>query len=510
MSTGRKKCVVGYDASSSGAKALAMGRDGKVIALGQATYQYVQGLPKGQCRLEQATMMRGVRDAGVNLRAMREMADFDCDGTAAGGAMHGLNVLDGSGNPLDNITCWDDGGDEEHGLYLSEQLGVPIPRRFTFARWLGWKKRNPDKAKRAARVMTPSGYVTYYGCGQNAVLPGDASGMVGYMANPARFDLDRLGVIDEQFPALLPRVAAFGEKIGEMTDGGAQLFGWPAGVPWAAPCGDQPLGSYGKGCSRKGDISVELGQSIVVNVFGFRVVLFKRGLVEALRSTLGEDMMMCCVTNGVQAYAALFTLLKEVWGSQGDDRTLHDFLADKAAAVPPGAGGLMALPFFVPEGSLLQGDSFAALLGLSKANFNVGNIVRAFMETPILILKKALQEMGVTGQIKRVVLSGGGAKDKLWGQIIADIFGVPVIVSACTEAVAFGAALNALAMVKRLSGEQVTAQELADAHCQYGKTFTPNTQAGAIYDRLVEQVLSAEKAMGSIYALQQKGFFAAG
>ena len=66
------------------------------------------------------------------------------------------------------------------------------------------------------------------------------------------------------------------------------------------------MGSYGKGCSRKGDISVELGQSIVANVFGFPVILNKRGLIEALRSTLGEDMMMCCVTNGVQAYAALF------------------------------------------------------------------------------------------------------------------------------------------------------------------------------------------------------------
>ena len=499
--------VIGTEGSTSGAKCLALSLDGRVLGLGTATYEYIQGLPRGSCRLEQAVMMNGVRAAAKDLRRQTGLLPQDCLGIAAGGAMHGLNVLDDRGAPLDPIVCWDDAGDEEEAVDLTARLGVPIPRRFTFARWAGWKKRNPDKARRAHLVLTPSGYITYCGCSVPVVLPGDGSGMVGYMADPTGFDFHRIAEIDRQFAKLLPMVVGFGDKVGQMTQDGAMIFGWPVGTPWAGCCGDQPLGSYGKGCGRKGDISVELGQSIVVNVFGFKVILNKRGLVEALRSTLGEDMMMCCVTNGLQGYMGLFNFLRELWPGE-PDRSFYDLLADKAAAAKPGAAGLMALPFFASEGSLLQGQSFAAILGLTKGNFTVGNVVRAFMETPILILRKALEEMGVMSEIRRVILSGGGAKDKIWGQIIADIFGAPVVVSACTEAVAFGAALNALCMVKRLRGENVKPQELADEYCEFGATFTPNLDHTRVYEPLVAQVLNAERTMRPLYALQEQGYFA--
>ena len=50
----------------------------------------------------------------------------------------------------------------------------------------------------------------------------------------------------------------------------------------------------------------------------------------------------------------------------------------------------------------------------------------------------------VTGvQPKEVRVTGGGARSAIWRQLIADVFGMPVLTLVCEEGPAFGAALLA-------------------------------------------------------------------
>ncbi len=71
-------------------------------------------------------------------------------------------------------------------------------------------------------------------------------------------------------------------------------------------------------------------------------------------------------------------------------------------------------------------------------------MARAVMEGVSFALKDSLlimQELGVG--IERIILSGGGARSRVWQQIQADIYGFPVQVVQRDEHSSYGAALAA-------------------------------------------------------------------
>ena len=63
--------------------------------------------------------------------------------------------------------------------------------------------------------------------------------------------------------------------------------------------------------------------------------------------------------------------------------------------------------------------------------------------------------------VETVRLVGGGAHNQLWQQILADVFGAPVVRLAESESGALGAAIQACWTARRLAGEKVSCDEVA-------------------------------------------------
>ena len=88
-----------------------------------------------------------------------------------------------------------------------------------------------------------------------------------------------------------------------------------------------------------------------------------------------------------------------------------------------------------------------------------------------------LSELGIA--TRRIRLSGGGARSRVWAQIRADVSGRPVEIASAADASPLGAAILAAAAI----GLSTSVQEAAERLAGRIETIDPDPVAGEIYDR---------------------------
>ena len=163
---------------------------------------------------------------------------------------------------------------------------------------------------------------------------------------------------------------------------------------------------------------------------------------------------------------------------QGDDP--YFLLTDEAALAGPGAEGLFFLPYMTGERTPhFDPDAKGAWVGLTVRHGRP-HMIRSLLEGATFAMRDSLElirEMGVT--IEQVRVSGGGARNALWRQIQADIYGCDVHTLNSTEGPAFGVAL--LAQVG--TGGFASVPEACDATIRVVDSTTVDPRAKAFYDR---------------------------
>jgi len=90
---------------------------------------------------------------------------------------------------------------------------------------------------------------------------------------------------------------------------------------------------------------------------------------------------------------------------------------------------------------------------LNQQTFSRGYLARAAMEGATLGMNYGLRRLAELGvKAKEIRVTGGGAKSPVWRQLMADIFGVPVVAMVEDEGAALGGALQAAWCVARADG----------------------------------------------------------
>jgi len=95
----------------------------------------------------------------------------------------------------------------------------------------------------------------------------------------------------------------------------------------------------------------------------------------------------------------------------------------EADQAPAGCDGLVLLPYFEGERTPNVPDGTGVWFGVNKKTFEAGHFARASMEGVTLGMNyglRRLTELGV--KPTQIRATGGGAKSKIWRQIMADIF----------------------------------------------------------------------------------------
>ena len=113
---------------------------------------------------------------------------------------------------------------------------------------------------------------------------------------------------------------------------------------------------------------------------------------------------------------------------------VYDVLTEEAAVTPPGAEGLLFLPYLAGERTPhADPNARGAFVGLTLKHAR-GHMVRSIMEGVTYSLRDCLEiieELGVA--VKQIRASGGGAKSPFWRQMQADVLGKTVVTMAADE-----------------------------------------------------------------------------
>jgi xylulokinase len=97
---------------------------------------------------------------------------------------------------------------------------------------------------------------------------------------------------------------------------------------------------------------------------------------------------------------------------------------------------------------------------------------------------RRLAELGV--KPTQIRATGGGAKSKVWRQIMADVFDAEVVTLKVSEGAAYGAALQALWSWRLHLGEKISITEITDNFVELNKAETaePGSPNCTVYREL--------------------------
>ena len=184
------------------------------------------------------------------------------------------------------------------------------------------------------------------------------------------------------------------------------------------------------------------------------------------------------------------------------DRMIHaladgDLDLDAAAAtVAPGAGGLLFLPYLMGERSpWWNPQARGAFVGLAMPH-DKPQMARAVLEGVAFGLRQILDSLREhVPDIDALRLIGGGGKSRLWPQILADVFGLPIhMLELKGEATSWGAAVAAGV------GAGIYDWSIAAERSQVVAVVEPNPANRQRYDELLNLFTESYLALAPVYA----------
>ncbi len=396
--------------------------------------------------------------AGALDQAARGSDPADVVALAVAGQQHGLVVLGRAYEILRPAKLWNDTESGPDAARLVEQLGaeswvdacgsVPVAA-FTVSK-LAWLRRSePDTFARIEHVLLPHDWLTFRLTGELVTDRGEASGTGYWSPTEDRYRLDVLARVDDgkEWEASLPDVVGPWDRAGTLTPEAADSLGLRPGTPVAAGTGDNMAAALGIGL-RPGEIAVSIGTSGTVFATSHRPPGDPSGAVTGFADATGHFLPLVCTLNASLVTEAVGRLLSAD----------HQALDQLALAAPPGADGLVLVPYLAGERTPNRPDATGTLHGI-RPDVSRESLARAAFEGVVCGLLEGLDALGAVGVPTgsgRMVLVGGGGRSAAYRTVLASLAGRPVTVPGHEEIVSAGAALQAAVLASRASPDEIT------------------------------------------------------
>ena len=294
--------------------------------------------------------------------------------------------------------------------------------------------------------------LNYMLTGEYVAEPGDSSGTGWFDTHTRTFDVSIMNALDLPYHFSFPRLVSSNQVIGKLSSQIANKFGLNSNVQVSSGGGDNMMAAIGTGNVDNSKITMSIGTS--GTVFTHVQTQVPKGHdpdINAFCSSTNGYLPLVSTMNVTSATSSILNLI---------DQNVRDFdvLLNKAA---PGANGLISLPFYsgarLPNKPNIKG----ALIGMTNNNLTQENLLRANVESISFNLNRAVNILKESCDLNldTITLGGGGAKSKVWRQLISDVTGVSVRVPVETESAAIGAAMQACWSISDNSSIEEICQE---------------------------------------------------
>ncbi len=450
--------VVAVDVGTSGVKAVAATRDGRILGARVRPYTLRTPAP-GWVEQDLDEIVTALADATRSLVADTGLDLASVAGIGVTAQMFNVVPVDADLRPMGPMLSWLDQRAAGQAAALAGR--VPLAEQYrTFdaaitakdivPRILWLRDERPDVLARTAWLLDCKEAIVGRLTGRAVI---DVAGASAFrLLDPATLDWDERRCALAGIPRrMLPEVRPATAIAGPLTQAAGAITGLRAGTPVVVGAGDVAATQVGAGAIRVGDVHLSLGTAVYFGVTTDRPARDPGGRLGVIGHVVpGLWVLWLEVATGGGALTWLLRALGgRADGGGGSAPVLADAMADVDRLVEDAASGmddLLFAPWLSGERVPVFDDRVrAAFVGLSLSHRRE-HLLRAVMEGVATQMRWAYdygRAYGVPfGAIRAV---GGGSIGEAWTQIIADALGEPLeVVRRPQEAGARGAAACAL------------------------------------------------------------------
>ncbi len=485
------KTLLGIDYGTGGCKVTVLGTDGSFAGEASVEYKTYHDHPGWSEQEPQdwwdalCAALRKLKDKGVDLSSVAA--------AALDGSTHNAVLMDAGYRPLRRTIMWTDQRAVAECATLRDTMGekifeaayqMPAPT-WTLPQMMWLKAHEPDVLARTEHVLFVKDYVRYLLTGHAATDRIEAQGTLFF--NMAKMDWDEeLVMMAGLRPANLPPFIAPTDVAGRVTAAAAAATGLPEGMPVVCGSSDSAVEDSGAGAVEPGDLILKLATAGNVNSMTAAAHPHPKTLTY---SHIVPGMWYS--VSATNAAALCQRWMRDTWGFAN-----YAAMDAEAATSPIGANGVFFHPYLQGERCpYWDPDLRASFTGVSIASTR-GDFCRALLEGVAFSLRDCygtLEEMDLP--VARIFLIGGGARSRLWSEIVCNVFNRPVSVPTPGDA-SFGACL--------LAGTGIgvfTDVKDAVAKCLHvDRTIAPDPASAARYDALYATYRKIHDALAPVYA----------
>jgi len=473
--------LLGLDIGTSGVKALLVSSEGKIISSKTESYPlatphsgWAEQYPYDWWEATVKVIRETISDNPINSSEIK--------GISLSGQMHSSVFLDRQMEVIRPAILWSDTRTSEQCQEIYTKVGGlnqlihyvsnPALEGFTAPKILWLKEKEPENYQKVKHILLPKDYIRYRLTGELFTEVSDAAGTLLFDVIKKRWSIRLLEKLEIN-PELLPPVLNSFDPAGRITKKIAEQTGLTPGTPLIAGGADNACGAVGSGITEEGRVMVSIGSSGVVLAQTNNPQADQKGRIHLFNHACPHSWYMMGVT--LSAGMSYEWLEKKLF-NHSLDYTELDQLAEE---INPGSEGLIFLPYLYGERTPHNDANARGVYFGISGKHDQRYFTRAVLEGVTFALKDSLELIKNKGvKIKEIRAIGGGAKSRVWQQILADILGEEINLLNVEEGPAFGAALIAGVGV----GVYSSFAEAVNRNIKVKKTIVPRIQNAERYN----------------------------
>lgn len=447
--------LVGSDVGTGGTKSVVIDIEGNILGQHFIEYPlitnnlgYAEHDPEWYWDAVTKTISKAITDAKINTKFIR--------GVSISALSPACILVDEDLQPLQLAHIWMDRRSTSQCQWLKNNIGEdkifnisanPIDSYYAVTKLMWERDNRPDLYKRTYKMQTAADYpamkltgvaVTDY---SNASLCG-----IAFDVRKKIWDEDLLREINLDIDKL-PEPYPCEKVIGYVTEEASQKTLIPRGTPVVAGTVDCNAAWVAGGAVEDGDASVVMGTAGVLGIV-HKKDSFTRNMIMIIHTANSEQTyttLSAQLCGGIYRYYRDNLAVAESNASRElgiDTFKLMDIEAEK---VPSGCDGLILLPYFQGERTPIWDPYVRGILFGLSFNHTRGHIIRAIMEGTGYAFKhnfNIIKESGIKINLP-IVMSEGGARSRLWRQIICDMLEISGVYMKSSTGAPFGNAILA-------------------------------------------------------------------
>ncbi len=370
------------------------------------------------------------------------------------GQMMGCLCVDKNGTPLRKSIIWADqraikeaddirGKVGERSFY--KITGHRISPSYGLQKLLWIRNNEPEIYGNTYKMLNSKDYVLFRLTGRFVTDYSDATGTCILDLNTYKWSdelINKTGIDGDKLPEL--RYST--DVIGGVTEEAAVKTGLAVGTPVVCGGGDGVCAAVGAGCIKEGMAYNIVGSSSWISITAQKPVYDEQMRTFNWAHIIPGFVAPC---GTMQAAGISYAWLKNQICTSETEKAIkkgispYELIDQNIEKSPAGANSLLFLPYLLGERSpRWNPNARGAFIGLTIEHTRQ-DMMRAVMEGITLNLNVILNAFKQHMDIKDMIVIGGGAKGKVWRQIMADVYDVRILKPTyLEEATSMGAAVT--------------------------------------------------------------------